>query len=122
MKIEGREVKGGATAAWASRAEHAEARIRKLDRRHDERQTIMGEGIAAFIDGEGGAKVCKIEFIDASGMGLGVRCGIAVAPGARFTLRPDSGLSRAHSGVVSRCTSDGEGYRLGLRLSLAAAA
>ena len=105
--------------AWAQKAE---ARIRKLDRRHDERNRISGEGLAAFIDGEGGAKVCKVHFVDASAFGLGVRCGIPVTPGARFTLRPESGLSQAHSGVVSRCTKDGDYYRLGLKLSLAMAA
>lgn len=105
--------------AWAQKAE---ARIRKLDRRHDERAGISGDGLAAFVDGEGGAKVCKVEFIDASAFGLGVRCGIPVSPGSRFTLRPEKGLSQSHSGVVARCTRDGELYRLGLKLSLAVAA
>lgn len=105
--------------AWAQKAE---ARIRKLDRRHDERANIDGEGLAAFVDGEGGAKVCKVQFVDASALGLGVRCGIAVTPGSRFTLRPERGLTQAHSGVVCRCTKDGDVYRLGLKLALAKAA
>lgn len=103
-------------------AQKAEARIRKLDRRHDERAGLSGDGLAAFVDGDGGAKVCKVEFVDASALGLGVRCGIAVSPGSRFTLRPERGLSQAHSGVVARCTKDGEQYRLGLKLYVAAAA
>lgn len=120
MKIAEQTVRDeAALPVWARKAEE---RIRKLDRRHDERQSIVGDGIAAFVDGEGGAKVCKVEFVDASGMGLGIRCGIAITPGARFTLRPDSGLSQAHAGVVSRCSRDGEGYRLGLKLFLAKAA
>ena len=120
MKIAGHASQDeGTLPAWARSAED---RIRKLDRRYDERQSIAGDGIAAFVDGEGGAKVCKVEFVDASGMGLGIRCGIAVTPGARFTLRPDSGLSQAHAGIVSRCSPDGEGYRLGLKLFLAKAA
>lgn len=104
---------------WARKAEE---RIRKLDRRRAERGSITGEGLAAFIDGEGGAKVCRLDFIDACGTGIGVKCGIAIAPGARFTLRPDSGLTQLYRGVVARCTRDGEVYRLGLKIAIAQAA
>lgn len=105
--------------AWAR---NAEERIRKNDRRRGERATIAGEGIAAFVDGEGGAKVCRIDFIDASGGGIGIRCGIAITPGSRFTIRPDSGLTQAVGGTVARCIQDGECFRLGLKLYKAAAA
>ncbi len=120
------KAKRGVTSVEASTlpdwARAAEARIRDRDRRREERSPLVGEGIAVFTDGEGGAKIVRVDFADASAAGLGVLSGLAIAPGATFTLRPDSGLSHGHSGVVSRCVKEGDRYRLGLRLARAVAA
>ena len=104
---------------WATAAE---ARIKGRDRRREDRSLLAGEGIAVFSDGDGGAKIVRVDFADCSIAGLGVLSGLAIAPGATFTLRPDSGLSNGHSGVVSRCTKDGDRFRLGLKLARAVAA
>lgn len=103
-------------------ARAAEARIKGRDRRREDRAPLAGEGIAVFSDGDGGAKIVRVDFADCSNAGLGVLSGLAIAPGATFTLRPDSGLAHGHSGVVSRCTKDGDRYRLGLKLARAVAA
>jgi len=99
-----------------------EQRIRASDRRREDRSAFEGSAVAVFDDREGGAKICNIRFVDASGGGLGVLCGLAVAPGSGFVFRPDSGLRHAHSGTVVRCVREGDGYRLGLRLKLSKAA
>ncbi|MEK6702189.1 MAG: hypothetical protein AABZ53_07995 [Planctomycetota bacterium] len=103
-------------------ARAAEARIRDRDRRREDRSPLAGEGIAVFSDADGGAKIVRVDFADASAAGIGVLSGLAITPGATFTLRPESGLSHAHSGVVSRCTREGDRYRLGLKLARSVAA
>lgn len=102
--------------------EQVEERIRANDRRREDRTALEGSGVAVFNDRDGGAKICKIDFVDASGTGLGVVCGLAVEPGTPFMFRPDSGLKRAHSGRVVRCIREGDRYRMGLALSIAKAA
>ena len=102
-----------------------EARIRKLDRRRDDRETAQGSGIAVFVepgDTETAARFAQVDLVDASSCGVGIRAGAPVRKGSRCTITLDDARGTQISGTVARCTKDGEHWRIGIAAGLRRAA
>ncbi len=73
--------------------------------------------MAAFTDEETGElTLTRLDLIDSSGCGLGLRSPLKITPGHRFSLY---GIGRRplpyRTGIVAGCRSEGEQYRIGLR-------
>lgn len=101
-------------------ARQAEERIRRADRRAEERSTISGKAMAVFHEFKGSAaKLSLVDLVDGSGGGLGVRSHMPVEPGATAVLTPDNSLIPPQRALVVRCERDGSAYRIGLRTALA---
>ncbi len=94
----------------------------KFDRRSSIRLPMTAVAMATFGLEDGGTILTGVEIVDTSAAGLGIRCPVEVKPGTSFTLYPDKNNWPAKSGIVSRCSWDGEYYRCGLNLALAMAA
>ncbi len=94
----------------------------KFDRRSSIRLPMTAVAMATFGLDDGGTILTGVEIVDTSAAGLGIRCPVEVKPGTSFTLYPDKNNWPSKSGVVSRCSWDGEYYRCGLNLALAMAA
>jgi hypothetical protein len=78
-------------------------RVLSFERRAWERVARVGGAMAAFYDEDGAVCLTRVELVDASVSGLGLRCPMAIAPGTRFSLFA-GGLPLPHvSGVVVRC-------------------
>jgi len=94
-----------------------------FDRRRIPRRPIAGAAMAVFSSGPGAGTVARVNLLDASWTGIGVKSPIAVPPGSSCSLVPESAMWPRQVGIVVRCESDGDGYRLGLlsRMSRAAA-
>ena len=99
--------------AWARKVEE---RLKRMDRRREERQALGGTAMAVFADRGSAAKIAQVELVDSGATGVGVRSYVNVDKGSSFTLTPDNVLLPKVTGTVVRCIRDGEGYRLGLRL------
>lgn len=104
--------------AWARKVEE---RLKRMDRRREERQALGGTAMAVFADRGSAAKIALVELVDSGSTGVGVRSFVPVDKGSTFTLSPDNALLPRVVGTVVRCVRDGEAYRLGLRLVSSAA-
>ena len=88
-----------------------------FERRCGSRAPRNGVAMAAFIDSHGAIALTRVEVVDASDGGLGLRCPVAVDTGARFSLYNGGGASIApahHTGHVAVCRRDGLTWRLGV--------
>ena len=94
----------------------------KFDRRSSIRLPMTAVAMATIALEDGGTILTGVEIVDTSAAGLGVRSPVKISPGTTFTLYPDKNTWPAKSGIVSRCSWDGEYFRCGLNLSLAMAA
>ncbi len=87
----------------------------KLDRRTWSRTPRQGSAMAAFFDEDGALSLTRVELTDESQGGLGLLCPVEVPRGVRFSLY-STGFPLPHTtGIVARCSPDGEDYRVGLR-------
>jgi hypothetical protein len=94
----------------------------KLDRRRELREPILGTAMAAFGDEIAGVVLTRIELVDRSRSGFGLRSPVAIEPGQRVAIYPgDSALARV-GGTVMRCQHVGDRYSLGIRADLRPAA
>jgi hypothetical protein len=87
----------------------------RLERRLAERRPVRGGAMAAFFDEDGALSLTRVELVDASGGGMGLRCPVAVEPGVRFSLYSGTIPLPHTTGVVARCEEEGEEFRVGLR-------
>ena len=87
-----------------------------FDRRRLPRKVMSGFAMAVFTAGIYAGTVVRVELIDASHTGLGIRCPIPVEPGASFSLIPEDRMMPRQVGVAIRCEGDGEQFHLGLRM------
>lgn len=86
-----------------------------FERRSGERVGLNGGAMAAFYDEDGAIGLTRVELVDTSGAGIGMRCPVRIEPGVRFSLYSGS-IPLAHqSGTVVRCSREGEEFRIGLR-------
>src|SRR5262245_54723593 len=91
------------------------------DRRKLPRRQVTGGAMAVITSGPGPGQIARIELVDASWSGLGVHSPIAVDPGACISIVPEHTMMARHTGIVVRCSTDGDGYRLGVRCRVAKA-
>jgi hypothetical protein len=92
------------------------------ERRKRDRTVLTGSATAAFYDDAGGVCLSRVELLDASPEGYGVRVSAAIACGAAFVLNGPQIRGAQISGYVASCIADGDGYRLGLICSQPVAA
>ncbi|MCE7971001.1 MAG: hypothetical protein DYG93_04985 [Leptolyngbya sp. PLA2] len=86
-----------------------------FNRRTSDRGPAVGEAIATFTGPHGFAALARVRLRDRSAGGLGVRCPLAVEPGAIATLTPVQAGGMPESALVVRCTGRAGAYHLGLR-------
>lgn len=91
------------------------------DRRKLPRRPISGGAMAIFSDGPGVGSLTRVDLIDASWTGLGVRCESPVSPGACVSLVPEASMMPRQTGVVVRCDQVNGAYHLGIRCRVAKA-
>lgn len=87
----------------------------KLDRRTAEREPRTGFAMAAFFDDDGALSLTRVELVDVSDGGLGLVCPVEVSPGVRFSLYSNATVLPHSTGIVARCSPEGEDFRVGLR-------
>ena len=87
----------------------------KLDRRSWARSPRSGSAMAAFFDEEGALSLTRVELTDESQGGLGLICPVEVPRGTRFSLYAGNIALPHTTGIVARCTPEGEDFRVGLR-------
>jgi hypothetical protein len=85
----------------------------RLDRRGAERTRARGQGVATFVDPDGRLWLTRVNLLDRSDAGLGVRAPVPVSAGATFTLSI-GGAPAVARGVVAHCRARRGTYRLGL--------
>lgn len=78
---------------------------------------MCGDATIAFDSQTGKPWTHRIDLIDASVGGLGIRSDLPVEVGSRFTLFPSKVRTSSWTGRVARCTADGPSYVIGLRLA-----
>ena len=93
-----------------------------FDRRKLPRRPISGSAMAVFSQNNGPGRLMRVELVDASWSGIGVRTSEPIALGAACSLTPEDAMWPRQVGMVLRCEKDGEGYRVGLQSRLAKAA
>jgi hypothetical protein len=85
------------------------------DRRKLPRRAMTGGAMAVFSNGIGAGTLARVELLDASWTGIGVKSPIPVDPGAGVSLVPDSPMWPRQTGIVVRCSEDPQGgYRVGI--------
>ena len=87
----------------------------KLDRRTGARSPRSGSAMAAFFDDDGALSLTRVELTDASDGGLGLLCPVEVPRGVRFSLYNGAVPLPHTTGIVARCSPEGEDFRVGLR-------
>lgn len=87
-----------------------------FDRRRLPRKQMSGFAMAVFTAGIAAGTVVRVELIDASHTGIGIKCPIPVEPGASFSLIPEDRMMPRQVGVAVRCEGEGEEFHLGLRM------
>lgn len=87
----------------------------EMERRKTPRRPINSGAMAVFSSQPGAGTLARVDVIDASWTGIGVRSPIAVDRGSSVSLVPESPAWPRQIGVVVRCEPDDEGgYRLGI--------
>jgi hypothetical protein len=85
------------------------------DRRRAPRREMKGGAMAVFSTCLGAGTLVRVDLMDASWTGIGVRSPVAVEPGASVSIVPDDAMWPRQTGIVVRCEADEEGgYRVGL--------
>src|SRR5437868_6492671 len=85
-----------------------------FDRRKLPRRQIKGHAMAVFSTGSTNAKLTRVELIDASWTGIGIKTSEPVDLGASVSLTPEDSMWPRQTGIVVRCDKLDDGYRLGL--------
>jgi hypothetical protein len=94
------------------------------ERRKIPRRPVKGHAMAIFSGGPSVGTLTRVELLDASWLGIGVKSPVPVELGAGVSLVPEDSMWPRQTGIVVRCERDDDGwYRLGLssRMSKAAA-
>lgn len=93
----------------------------RIERRAEGREPAFGT-LAATYSGGGRHGITHLELVDRSPSGLGALARAPIDPGMIVTIRPEGSSCPWLSGRVTRCTPEGEGYRIGLAFSRRSAA
>lgn len=84
------------------------------ERRRIPRREVNGGAMAVFASGRGAGTLTRVELLDASWNGMGLKSPILVEPGTSVSVIPEHAMSPRQVGIVVRCEKIEEGYRLGL--------
>lgn len=84
------------------------------DRRRVPRRPMPGGGMAVFSNSFGAGTLVRVDLIDASWTGVGIKSPVRVEPGSSFSLVPDSPMWPRQTGIVVRCEEAEEGFVVGL--------
>jgi hypothetical protein len=85
------------------------------ERRKIPRRQIKGGAMAVFSGGPTVGRVTRVELVDASWKGIGIKSPTPAELGAGVSLVPEDAMWPRQTGVVVRCERDDDGwYRLGL--------
>jgi hypothetical protein len=87
----------------------------RFERRGCDRLLQTGSAMAAFFDDDGALSLTRVELLDFSPGGLGLRCPVDIEPGVRFCLYSNAMRLPHTTGIVARCEPDDEEFRVGLR-------
>jgi hypothetical protein len=93
-----------------------------FDRRHLPRRPVSGHAMAVFTTSNGVGKLSRVQLLDASWAGIGVKTSVPVQPGATCSLTPEDSMWPRQIGIVVRCDEIEGGYHVGLQSRLAKAA
>jgi hypothetical protein len=85
-----------------------------FDRRRHPRSPSEGTLMAAFVCDRAGITLARVERLDTSRHGAGLRCPLEIEPGTRFSLQREGSPLSNDRGVVARCTKSNDHYTLGL--------
>lgn len=87
-----------------------------FDRRRLPRKQMSGFAMTVFSFGFAAGTVARVELVDGSHTGLGIKSPVPVEPGAAFSMVPEDRLMPRQVGIAVRCELvDGE-YHVGLRM------
>lgn len=93
-------------------ARHELAPLR-FERRREDRESAEGS-LAASYAGDGRVGITRLELIDRSPSGLGVRTRVRIEPGMIVTICPKGSTIPWMAGCAVRCEPDGEAWRVGI--------
>ncbi|GEM_PF-846372 len=84
------------------------------ERRKLPRRVVKGNAMAIFASGRGAGTLTRVELLDASWTGLGLKSTMVVEPGTSVSVIPEHAMSPRHVGIVVRCEAVEGGYHVGL--------
>lgn len=84
-----------------------------FDRRRYSRMASGGSFVISYRD-DSGAGITRVDLLDTSPTGLGVRSPVPLPPGTRVALFINGNTVPGRTGVVVRCERDERGFRAGL--------
>jgi hypothetical protein len=82
------------------------------ERRRVPRRVVSGGAMAIFSEGHGPGRLARVDLVDASWTGLGVRSPMKIEPGSTVSIIPEHAMSPRQVGVVMRCEQEHEGVYL----------
>lgn len=85
----------------------------RMERRREDREPSVGI-VSATYSGPGRFGITHLEIVDRSAGGLGARTRTQIEPGMTVTICPEGSTIPWLSGRATRCTPEGDGYRIGL--------
>lgn len=89
----------------------------RLERRSSVRLPARGDLVATYRGADGRVGLTPVDLVDTSDGGVGVRSPVAIEPGMTVTLRDARTRQPWSDAACVRCTREGSGYRVGLRLN-----
>jgi len=89
-----------------------------FDRRRLPRKEMKGFAMAVFTQGACAGTVVRVELVDGSHTGLGIKCPIEITLGSSFSLIPEHPMMPRAVGLAVRCEDAEGGFRIGLRTRL----
>jgi hypothetical protein len=85
------------------------------DRRNLPRRPINGHAMAVFSTGPTTTRIARVELVDASWTGIGLKTAEPIEEGVSVSLTPEDAMWPRQIGVVVRCEKLEDGtYHLGL--------
>jgi hypothetical protein len=84
------------------------------ERRKLPRRSVSGHAMAVFANGRGAGTLTRVELIDASWTGMGLKTNTPVEPGTSVSVIPEHAMSPRQVGIVVRCEPMESGYSVGL--------
>jgi hypothetical protein len=84
------------------------------ERRKLPRRTVSGHAMAVFASGRGAGTLSRVQLVDASWTGMGLKTTTPVEPGTSVSVIPEHAMSPRQVGIVVRCEPTESGYSVGL--------